>query len=189
MTLKELMEKLKETKYDAYVGSKSAYIFMDKPELFLDMVEELNNFWLDRFQITYARSVIALDNLKNHPPKEGATETREVWQDGLKVKKTFTYEELYKEWEMKVYRFSSNLKNCKKQLDEFVPFETREVEKYYYNIDRDALIVIIPGYESGRFWLKTEWERYRNGDKIIVLGEDDEDEPKTSLDEYMEMEA
>lgn len=174
-TLKRFLEKL-DNERDVYIGSKSAFIFMDKPHTFLENVDKYNKECLERFASTVTKSEATLANLKANKPKKGATQRREVWQNGCKVVKILTYEELLQEWELKVYRMTQNLKNSKAQLKNFISLEEREISQAYKSIDGNAIIVLVPGNECGRFWLKSEWERYKNGDKVIVIGDDEEEE-------------
>ena len=182
MTLEEMLNNLNQNE-DVYIGSKSAFIFMDTPEVFFNMRVEINDLWRRKFQSTVEKSTMTLENIKSNPPKEDDTSLREVWIAGHKSIKNFSYEDLLDEWKTRIERIEANLNNSKKQLEEFIPFEQREVIMSYRNIDNTATIIIIPGYESGKFWMKSEWIRYMNGEDVIVEESEEEDIESESEDE------
>ena len=180
MNLIELLNSLDDEK-DVYIGSKSAYFFMDKPSVFIEEIKEYDYTWQGKFYQTWKSSIGRLEAHKQMKPIEGETQVKSVWENGNKVEKTFEYTELIDAWTKRLDALETNAKMWKKQLDEFKPFEEREVKEAYLNINKTAIIIIIEGYESGKFWLKSEWNRFKNGETVIIDTDGEEE-----VDEYAE---
>ena len=178
MTLKDKLDSLDANK-DVYIGSKSAYFFMGTPTEFYEALPELNKKWKEHFKRTVTSTESKLKQHNKVKPKPDTSEVKRVWEDGRSVVRRLEYPALMKRWETKLEGIKTNLSWHKKVLSEFTNFEDRKVKRVYRNMDNTATIIIINGYESARFWFKSEWDNRFNDktkSKLIDDTEGDTDE-------------
>lgn len=158
-----------------HIGSKSAFFFIGTMNQLNDEIEELNKDWETHYRETLKSSKITLNNMLNNPPKPDVVVKKMVWKDGRHFEKTFSYEEQVDIYNAKIATCKSSIETAEKQYKAWKPFEEREVLHVYRTINKDGLIIILKGYESGDLWFKEEAERQRLG-LTPVLRKEYEDE-------------
>lgn len=161
---------------DVYIGSKSAFFFIGKPSEFMEELYSIDTQLYDMAVRRVIGSKARLTTHKNSKPKKGMSEVKRVWVDCNKVNKVFTYDELIVKWEEKLKILENTVKSNIQLVDTYKHLKDREVKESYRNIDNNANIVVVEGEESARFWFKSEWDRYKNGENIFIYEDDEEEE-------------
>lgn len=161
---------------DVYIGSKSAFFFIGKPEEFIRDIDSLDKQLYDMAVRRVSSSKARITTHKNSKPKKDKKEVRRVWVDCKRVVKVLEYEDLLKLWENRLKILENTLKNNIKLVENYKHLNKRKVKDVYRNIDNNANIVIVEGEEASRFWFKSEWERYKNGEKLFIYEDDEEEE-------------
>lgn len=173
-----LLDKLKtlDKNEDVYIGSKSAFFYMDKPDLFENMIDELDG----KFKYNFAKSIKSAEyKIEMHKPlkpTKGARENRIVYENGKRVLKQLTYKDLLELWQERLNKLQSNLKRAKRNYDEYKDLKDRKVIDCYKSINGDATIVIVEGREASRFWFKSEYERFKKGEVILIDSDEEEED-------------
>ncbi len=187
----KLFEKLKtlNPEEDVYIGSKSAFFYIGKPDGFNKTVSELDLHWYKTFSNRIKSAQVKLDNYKATKPSPNMTPiTRKVWDTelGKNVETELKYEHFLAIWEKRVKEYENQVEHAMEVFSKFKPFNAREVKQSYRNIDDTANIVIVEGEESSRFWFKSEYETYCKTGKLYEDEEDfelDEDEEDLEISE------
>lgn len=155
MTLNDLLLQLNPDE-DVYIGSKSAFFFMDKPSVFFEKQEKMNDKFRKRFKRTMQNSKTKYNLYKTQEPRKGVGTKRRIWTEFGFKDIVIPYEKLYADWSEKMKELEVNLKRSVNNYETYKPLLERTVKRHYMNIGRTARIVIVEGEEAARFWLKSE---------------------------------
>lgn len=83
----------------------------------------------------------------------------------LYVRDNLTSDEAEAELEAKLRKARRRVKKYQKRIDEWVPIMFREVsEMYTSQADPAVTIVLVPGYERGKYWDEEEYRRDHKGE-------------------------
>ena len=166
MILSDVLKTLNPNE-DVHISSKSAFFYMDKPDKFYQWTDRLNKQFRSNYEQRITGAEQRLENHKSLEPAKNRHIIKRVWENGQVFEKEVIYDELLDAWKKSIKRYELNLETAKKLYNEYTPIETREVIEVYRNIDNNATIIKIVGNENGRFWLKSEWERYLKTGKVF----------------------
>lgn len=82
----------------------------------------------------------------------------------LYVRDNLTFDEAEAELEAKLRKTRRRVKKYQKQIDEWVPIMFRDVKEVFISqADSDVKIVLVPGYEWGKYWDEAEFMRDHKG--------------------------
>ncbi len=171
MTLEKAVKQFKDD--TLYIGSKSAFFFIGTNKEFEKEVKELSKYWKEKHKDTLANSKYVLQLHMKNKPKPGDKQYKKLtdFTHGGTYTKVIEYEELLKIWEAKKLALEKTIERNKNILKTFTSFDKRELLHCYRRIDGDGLVLVVEGYEIAKFWFKSEWDRYKRGDKVIIIGE------------------
>ena len=143
------------------IGAQSGFFFIGYPKEFLEQEEEINKQWQTFFAQCLNSATAAYENCLAAPPEPNKEVKRRQVDFAINrmTDAVIPYEVLYKEWEEKCAALQVSKFKALKRYDKFKPFGKRDVKECYRNLDNNANIVIIRGYESGRYWTKQEYDR------------------------------
>lgn len=181
MKLKEQIAKLNPEEL-VYIGSRSAFFFIGTPKEFMLECDKLSNMWLKSFNTTLSRSKTAIANFEKSVPDASAIVKKKMTDTQLHrtIEVEVSYAERLKYWADKLITLRENMAHVQEIVDTFTPFTERDVKEIYKNIDRDASIIIVDGYETARFWFKHEYDEFKQRSKKSVsyadLIEEEEEE-------------
>lgn len=165
------------------IGSKSAFFFMGTPDEFFDSVLDLNCDWHEKFTQAAKVAKKKYESMLAQPPEVGKSVFKKVWENCRQIIKEFTYEEALADYEKHLSMLKVNSETADAILKRFTKFETRKVLEVYKNIDGNAVIILIEGDECGKFWLRSEWDRYKNGETIVIDSELEDDEEQEEVED------
>lgn len=152
--LAELVTKLlnEHPEDDIYLGSKSGFFFVGKPQELLSQMQDLSFKFQDYFTDCYNEADRMIIKLLNECPADD--------------------KKLYRSWK---WVLAKNLEtSCRYEdiLERFKHLANRQVRDFRYRQDRkEGRIIVVEGDETGRFWTKDE---YLKGN-IPFWDEDDEE--------------
>ena len=162
MKLGELLGKLNSEEI-VFIGSRSAFFFIGLPEEFKSVQKELNKNWHKNFSKTVSRFEQIKVNWEKQKPKAYQVVKRKVMDvfTNKTVEKIVPYEERLATWNTRYQEICDGLDQYKVVVDNWTDFENREVKRCYRNIDNNATVIIVDGYEVARFWFKSEYDDFK----------------------------
>ena len=169
MTLFEQLDALNPNE-DVFIGSKSAFFFIGKPEEFENAVYDLDKQWYANFKTRIKSAQNKIASHKATKPKEDMKPVvKKMWDAdaGKNAEVELKYEYFYTLWHKKLEEYQRQVAHAKEMFVRFKPFSGREVKEVYRNIADDATIVIVEGDEAARFWFKSEYERFKLTGKVF----------------------
>lgn len=166
MKLIDLINKLNGDEL-VFIGSKSAFFFIGYPKDFIAEEEKLNKEWFETYTNGITRTEKYIEKHLAEEPHEGDMERVKNFKTGKVELKPIDYNVLYKKWKDKLQTYINTCTAYKRNADTFKNFSQRNVLESYRNIDNNATIINVEGYEVARFWFYPEYVHFRNSGKIM----------------------
>lgn len=150
---------------DVCIGSRSAFFFIGKPQVFLDNEHIFNDKWYKTFVNSVRTATIAYNNLLASPPDKEAKVTRKEhdFKTGKTMEVVVPFEDVVKDYNDKLNQLQDNIKSSNKRIEKFKPLSERTVRECYRSIDNDKTIILVKGDEMANFWLKKEFNSIFGG--------------------------
>jgi len=143
------------------IGSQSGFFFIGYPQEFLEQEEEYNKRWELAFKQSVAAATTAYNNCVKSPP-DPDREIKRKERDPKTNRMTdmvVPIEILEKEWKQKCDNLEIAMQRANMKVNKFKPFGKREVKECYPGLNDDKEVIIIKGYEVGRYWMKSEFDK------------------------------
>lgn len=159
MTLSEKLNSLSPDEL-VFIGSRSAFFFIGTPTDFMKLVPEFNTNWYANFKRTLERSKVAFEKHRTTIPAENTVEYKKVTDHQLHrtISVPMSYQEILNLWTEKLVKLKESVEHSQKIIDSWKPFQDRKVVACYPNIERNATIIVVEGWEVARFWFKHEFD-------------------------------
>lgn len=149
MKLREFME-MAEDGIVYHIGSKSGFLFIVTPEEYKTQIKQLDahsiEYLLKKIVDSFETSII-------EPKVKRMYEDEDIIQGYIF---TSDYEARQREKAKGINKFNRSIK----KLKEFVPYEDREVIEAYDRNEENTAVVRIKGNEEGKFWIRSEYEKW-----------------------------
>lgn len=149
MKLREFME-MAEDGVIYHVGSKAGFLFIVTPEEYKAQVKQLD----DLFKEDVLKKIVDSFETSIIEPK-----VKQMYKDESIIQGyifTSDYDARQREKAKGVRKFYRTLD----KLKAFVPYEDREVIEAYDRNEENTAVVRIEGNEEGKFWIRSEYEKW-----------------------------
>ena len=175
MNLMKRLEKFDDDT-ELHIGSKSAFFFMGTKNEFYNELYKLNKEWEEKMRNSVKSAERRYTVFKETPIDFTKPAYKKVFTGVRMIEVEMSKEERKEDKANRLKILKFNAENAKAVYNRFTKFETREITGVYKSLYEDSVIVLVEGDECGRFWLKDEWDAYKNGKLIIIDSEEEEDE-------------
>lgn len=163
MKLKEFIDSFEDQDKMIYIGTGNAWQFIGTKAEYDRYFAEVTERFHGNLKETYEKRREKIKQLMDSVPKpcgDASNYAKKLINIGMQI------------LDMKV-----SVTNAKMALNMFIPFEERDIIETF---EKDPLMpgigVVLKGKETGKFWLRKEFEAWMRGEGFPKLTEDNDEE-------------